>query len=162
MSSQTQSRGGGWGLKTQNEAIAAWFWVCCVKWRWCVVDGGGGGVSQLKWWQLSASHLQMRAGGGGWSQNPQSEHKGSVSGMDMDCLGHQIDDQGLYADTDKMARVCKWHTLISYPEALQFIRLVKYLAHFMPNISAYTSPLESICSNGQPFQWRPLHQTCLD
>jgi len=48
-----------------------------VKWRWCVVDGGGG-VSQLKWWQLSASRLQMRAGGGGWSQRPQSEHKGSV------------------------------------------------------------------------------------
>ena len=32
----------------------------------------------------------------------------------------------------------------------------------MPDVSAYTSPLESICSNGQPFQWRPLHQTCLD
>jgi hypothetical protein len=32
----------------------------------------------------------------------------------------------------------------------------------MPDISAYTSPLESICSNGQPFYWRLLHQTCLD
>src|ERR1700674_3091941 len=80
----------------------------------------------------------------------------------MDCLGHRIDAQGLHADTDKMARVCKWRTLRSYPEVLRFVGLVKYLAHFMPDVSAYTSPLESICSNGQPFQWRPLHQTCLD
>jgi hypothetical protein len=80
----------------------------------------------------------------------------------MDCLGHQIDDQGLHADSNKMARICKWRTIRSYPEVLRFVGLVKYLAHFMPDISAYTSPLESICSNGQPFYWRLLHQTCLD
>src|SRR5882762_4092770 len=82
--------------------------------------------------------------------------------LDMDYLGHQIDDQGLHANTDKMARVWEWCTLRSYPEVLWFIGLVKYLAHFMPDVSAYTSPLESICSNSQPFQWRLLHQTCLD
>ena len=47
-----------------------------------------------------------------------------------------------------------------YPEVLQFIGLVKYLAHFMPDVSGYTSPLESICGNGQPFYWKPLHQAC--
>jgi RNase H-like domain found in reverse transcriptase len=31
----------------------------------------------------------------------------------------------------------------------------------MPDVSAYASPMESICSNGQPFYWRPLHDTCL-
>src|ERR1700677_2376549 len=79
----------------------------------------------------------------------------------MDCLGHRIDDQGLHADSDKMSRILKWRTLWSYPKVLCFVALVKYLAHFMPDVSAYTSPLESICSNGQPFYWRPLHQTCL-
>src|ERR1700676_1679482 len=91
-----------------------------------------------------------------------SRSKLDLYSSDMDCLGHRIDDQGLHADTDKMARVCEWRTLRSYPEVLRFVGLVKYLAHFMPDVSAYTSPLESICSNGQPFQWRPLHQTCLD
>ena len=81
---------------------------------------------------------------------------------DMDCLGHRIDDQGLHADSDKMARIVGWRTLRSYPEVLRFVGLVKYLAHFMPDVSAYTSPLESICGNGQPFYWKPLHQTCLD
>src|SRR6202050_156016 len=81
---------------------------------------------------------------------------------DMDCLGHRIDDQGLHADSDKMSRILEWRTLRSYPEVLRFVGLVKYLAHFMPDVSAYTSPLKSICSNGQPFYWRPLHQTCLE
>jgi hypothetical protein len=80
-----------------------------------------------------------------------SRSKLDLYSSDMDCLGHQIDDQGLHADTNKMARVCEWRTLRSYPEALRFIGLVKYLAHFMPDVSAYTSPLESICSNGHHF-----------
>ena len=28
----------------------------------------------------------------------------------MDCLGHLINDQGLYTAMDKMACVCEWHT----------------------------------------------------
>jgi len=28
----------------------------------------------------------------------------------MDCLGHLINDQGLHADTDKMAHVHEWRT----------------------------------------------------
>jgi hypothetical protein len=79
---------------------------------------------------------------------------------DMDCLGHRIDDLGLHADSDKMSRIVEWRTPRSYPEVLRFLGLVKYLAHFMPDVSAYTSPLESICRNGQPFYWRPLHDTC--
>jgi hypothetical protein len=91
-----------------------------------------------------------------------SRAKLDLYSADMDCLGHRIDDQGLHADSDKMARICEWRTLRSYPEVLRFVGLVKYLAHFMPDVSAYTSPLESICGNGQPFYWRPLHQICLD
>lgn len=81
---------------------------------------------------------------------------------DMDCLGHQIDDQGLHADSDKMSRVCEWRTPRSYPKVQQFLGLINYLASFMPDLSAYTSPIESICRNGQPFYWCAIHQTCLN
>ena len=91
-----------------------------------------------------------------------SRSKLDLYSEDMDCLGHRVDDQGLHADSDKMSRICEWRTLRSYAEVLRFVGLVKYLAHFMPDVSAYTSPLEAICSNGQPFYWRPLHQLCLD
>ena len=80
----------------------------------------------------------------------------------MDCLGHRIDDQGLHADSDKMARICEWRPMQSYPEVLRFLGLMNYLAHFMPDVSAYTSLLKAICSNGRPFYWKPLHQACLD
>ena len=50
----------------------------------------------------------------------------------------------------------------SYPEVLHFLGLMNYLAHFMPDVSAYTSLLKAICSNGRPFYWKPLHQACLD
>lgn len=80
----------------------------------------------------------------------------------MDCLGHVIDDQGLHADMDKMATIRDWRPPRSQLEVQRFLGLVQYLAHFMPDVSAYTSPLESISRNGAPFHWRPLHQACLD
>src|ERR1700683_2728550 len=73
-----------------------------------------------------------------------SRDKLDLYSKDMDCLGHRIDDQGLHADSNKMSRILEWRTLRSYPEVLCFVGLVKYLAHFMPDVSAYTSPLESI------------------
>ncbi|GJE94878.1 hypothetical protein PsYK624_110540 [Phanerochaete sordida] len=80
----------------------------------------------------------------------------------MDCLGHIIDDEGLHADADKMARVHEWCTLRNYHDVQRFLGLVQYLAHFMPNVSAYTGPLSAITRNGHDFEWRPLHQQCFD
>src|SRR6266705_3180480 len=40
--------------------------------------------------------------------------------------------------------------------------MVEYLSIFMPNISSYTGPLQTICSNKQIFRWTPLHQKCFD
>ncbi|KAL1944124.1 hypothetical protein VTO73DRAFT_3309 [Trametes versicolor] len=80
----------------------------------------------------------------------------------MDCLGHIIDDRGLHADADKMSTIRDWRPPRSQVEVQRFLGLVQYLAHFLPDVSAYTSPLESICRNGTPFHWRPIHQACLD
>jgi transposase InsO family protein len=91
-----------------------------------------------------------------------SRSKLDLYSEDMDCLGHRIDDRGLHADSDKMGRIIEWRTPRSQHEVQRFVGLVQYIAHFMPDVSAYTSPLEAICRNGQPFYWRPLHQTCLD
>ena len=80
----------------------------------------------------------------------------------MDCLGHIIDDQGLHADADKMARIREWHTPKNHKDVQRFLGLVQYLAHFMPDITAYTGPLSAICRNGQPFYWKLLHDTCFN
>ncbi|KAJ3543853.1 hypothetical protein NM688_g5811 [Phlebia brevispora] len=80
----------------------------------------------------------------------------------MDCLGHLINDRGLHADTDKMARVHDWRTPRDYRDIQRFLGLVQYLAHFMPDVSAFTGPLSAITRNGHSFEWRPIHQHCFE
>jgi hypothetical protein len=80
----------------------------------------------------------------------------------MDCLGHRVDDKGLHADADKMARIREWRTPKNLKEVQRFLGLVQYLAHFMPDVTSYAGPLSAICRNGQPFYWKPLHEACFN
>jgi hypothetical protein len=80
----------------------------------------------------------------------------------MDCLGHIIDDRGIHADTDKMSRIREWRTPRNKHDVQRFLGLVQYLAHFMPDVTAYTGPIAAIQRNGHPFHWRPIHQVCMD
>src|SRR3984957_8397206 len=66
------------------------------------------------------------------------------------------------AEPDKMAQVHEWRTLRSKHDVQHFLRLVQYLAHFIPDVSAYTGPLAAIQKNGHTFLWKPLHQVCMD
>ena len=59
----------------------------------------------------------------------------------LDCLGHMIDERGVHADTDKMARIHEWRKPRNLNEVQQFVGLIEYLAQFMPDVSAYTTPL---------------------
>lgn len=79
---------------------------------------------------------------------------------DLDCLGHHIDDCGLHADTDKMSHIRNWCMPHLYHEIQRLLGLVNYLAHFMPDVTAYTSPLSAMVRNDQPFVWRALHDKC--
>src|SRR3984957_19891164 len=72
------------------------------------------------------------------------ESKLSLYSKKMACLGHIIDDQGIHADSGKMARVHKWCTPKGKQDVQRFLRLVQYLAHFMPDVSAYTGPQAAI------------------
>ena len=80
----------------------------------------------------------------------------------MECLGHIVDDEGIHADEDKMARIREWRTPRSYNDIERFLGLVNYVSHFMPDLSAYTGPLHTIQRNGHLFEWRPIHQKCFD
>jgi len=88
------------------------------------------------------------------------KEKCNLYSKSMDCLGHLIDAQGLHVDSDKMAHVCNWHAPRNHKDVQRFLSLVQYLAQFMPDVTAYTGPLSAICRNGQPFYWKPLHETC--
>ena len=82
----------------------------------------------------------------------------------MNCLGHLVDShsQEIHPDTDKLSRICDWQTPCNYNNIQWFIGLVNYVSTFLPNISMYTSPLQSMTQNRAPFLWKPMHQWCFD
>ena len=55
-----------------------------------------------------------------------------------------------------MARIREWRTPRNYNEVQRFLGLVQYLAHFLPDITAYTAPLSPMMRNNTAFLWRPL------
>jgi Reverse transcriptase (RNA-dependent DNA polymerase) len=79
----------------------------------------------------------------------------------MECLSHIIDDRGIHADADKMQRVREWRMPRMYNDVQRFLGLVQYLAHYMPDVSAYTTPLAGCIRNNRPFEWTPLLDKCL-
>ena len=78
----------------------------------------------------------------------------------IDCLGHIVDEKGLHANVDKMAKIHEWNRPQNYNNVQRFLGLVQYLAHFLPDILAYTSPLAGMTQNGTPFCWKSLHEKC--
>ena len=64
-----------------------------------------------------------------------------------DCLGHVIDDNGIYAELDKMQRIREWRIAQNYNEVQKFLELVQYLALYMPDIMAYTTLLSGSAQN---------------
>ena len=77
-----------------------------------------------------------------------------------DCLGHVIDDNGIHAELDKMWQIREWRIPQNYNEVQKFLGLVQYLALYMPDIMAYTTPLSGSAQNNQTFQWTPLLDKC--
>jgi len=80
----------------------------------------------------------------------------------MDCLGHIIDDRGIHADPDKMTKVYEWPTPKDKHDVQQFLELVQYLSHFMPDITAWTGPLATLASGNHPYIWNLMHQVCFN
>jgi hypothetical protein len=90
------------------------------------------------------------------------EEKCELYAETVDCLGHKIDKRGLHADSDKMSKIRDWRVPRNFNEVQRFVGLVQYLAQFLPDITAFTSPLTGMCQSGQPFVWRPIHQRCFE
>ena len=89
-----------------------------------------------------------------------SKPKLDVFSDKIDCLGHLIDNNGIQAELDKMWHIREWRVPWNYNEVQKFLGLVQYLALYMPDITAYTTPLSGFAQNNQTFQWAPLLDKC--
>ena len=61
-----------------------------------------------------------------------------------------------------MQHICEWRCPRTFNDVQHFLGLVQYLAHYMPDISAYTTPLLGCVRNGRPFEWMPLLDECFE
>ena len=59
-----------------------------------------------------------------------------------------------------MWQIREWRIPQNYNEVQKFLGLVQYLALYMPDIMAYTTPLSGSEQNNQTFQWTPLLDKC--
>ena len=91
-----------------------------------------------------------------------SQDKVDLYSERMDCLSHIITHTGIHACTDKMQKIWDWRQPRNFHEVQRFLRLVQYLAHFMPDVTVYTSPLTTCVCNGRQFVWTPLYDKCLE
>ena len=80
----------------------------------------------------------------------------------MDCLSHIISDAGIHACMDKMQKIWGWRQPRSYHDVQRFLGLVQYLAHFLPDITTYMSPISTCVQNGRPFVWTLLLDKCFE
>ena len=55
-----------------------------------------------------------------------------------------------------MQRIHEWRCPRTFNDVQHFLGLVQYLAHYKPDISAYTTLLSGCVRNGHPFEWMPL------
>ena len=70
-----------------------------------------------------------------------SKSKVDLYSKRLECLSHITDDRGIHVDADKMPCICEWRCPRTFNDVQRFLGLVQYLAHYMPDISAYTTPL---------------------
>ena len=59
-----------------------------------------------------------------------------------------------------MQHIHEWRRPRTFNDVQHFLGQVQYLAHYMPDISAYTTPLSGCVRNGCPFKWMPLSDKC--
>ena len=91
-----------------------------------------------------------------------SKSKADLYSKRLECLSHIIDDRGIHVDADKMQCIREWRRPRMFNDVQCFLGLVQYLAHYMPDISAYTTPMSGCVRNGRPFEWTPLLEKCFE
>jgi len=90
-----------------------------------------------------------------------SRRKSEFFAASMDVLGHIIDDQGLRASPEKMARIEAWTTPKNKKQLQEFLGVVNYISQFIPHLASITAPLTSLTAT-EEFVWNATHDLAMD
>ena len=82
--------------------------------------------------------------------------------MEINFLGHQISCRGIKADKSKVDRIRNWPTPHSANDVRSFLRLIRYLAVFLPNLAKFSAVLDELTKKEYDKQfpgWTTCQQT---
>ena len=72
-----------------------------------------------------------------------------------------IDDMEIHVNMDKMKLIHEWPRPLNYNDVQRFNGVVNYISQFMPDVTAYTSPLAAM-SKQAVWTWNPIHEQCFN
>jgi len=90
-----------------------------------------------------------------------SRKKSEFFAASMDVLGHIIDDEGLRASPEKIARIEAWTTPKNKKQLQEFLEVVNYISQFMPHLASITAPLTSLTGT-EEFVWTATDDHVMD
>jgi len=85
-----------------------------------------------------------------------SRTKSEFISASIDVLGHIIDDQGLGASPEKIARIEVWTTPKNKKQLQEFLGVVNYISQFITHLASITAPLTSLTGT-EEFVWTVSH-----
>ena len=85
--------------------------------------------------------------------------------LEIDALGHHIDQDGVHADNSKAQQILEWPTPRTGKDVQQFLGLVRYLAQFLPNLAEHARILNDLTTKEALAEfpgWKDEHQHAFD
>jgi len=90
-----------------------------------------------------------------------SRKKWEFFAASMVVLGHIIDDQGLRASPEKLARIEAWTTAKNKKQLQEYLGVVNYINQFIPHLVSIIAPLTSLTGT-EEFVWTATHDHAID
>ena len=90
-----------------------------------------------------------------------SRKKSEFFASSMNVLGHIIDDEGLKASPEKIARIEAWTTPRNKKQLQEFLGVVNYISQFIPHLVSITAPLTSLTGT-EEFVWTATHDQAME
>src|SRR6195952_3899516 len=90
-----------------------------------------------------------------------SRKKSEIFAKSMDVLGHIIDEEGLKASPEMIARIEAWTTPKNKKQLQEFLGVVNYISQFIPHLASITAPLTSLTGT-EEFVWTATHDQAME
>ena len=91
-----------------------------------------------------------------------NQDKLDVGVKSLTFMGHQISENGLQPDPQKVSAILQMRAPEDLPELRRFVGMVNYLAKFLPNITTLMQPLNNLLKKDVSWNWSTSQQDAFE